>query len=102
MELSLKQIGNKIKMEIKGNINEKGAEEIKTRFRELNISMVKQVVIDFRGVSHIGSAGIGKLLLIYKDLAICGGTVEIENVSQTVFDLFKTLKLDTIFTITKA
>ncbi len=101
MEVIITRDGNKARLEIKGDIDEPGAEDLKKRFRELKISLLREVTFDFKEVSHIGSAGIGKLLLFYKDLALNGGKMGIENVSETVYELFKVLKLDTIFSISK-
>ena len=101
MELNVKQDGELVQFEIRGDINEKGAETLKTRFQELDVSKLKEVSFDFGGVTHIGSAGIGKLLLFYKDLALNGGKIKIINASEAIHELFNVLKLDTIFTISK-
>ena len=101
MEVIITRDGNQARLEIKGDIDEPGAEDLKKRFRELKISLLREVTFDFKEVSHIGSAGIGKLLLFYKDLALNGGKMGIENASETVYELFKVLKLDTIFSISK-
>jgi anti-anti-sigma factor len=101
MDLTITQNGDEVRFEIRGDIDEFGAENLKRRFRELNMHAVKEAVLDFRGVTHIGSAGIGKLLLFYKDMALGGGKIRIENVSETVWELFNVLKLNTIFAISK-
>jgi len=99
MEISVVQNGDKALFKIEGEIDEIGAEELKRRFRDLNTSSLREATFDFRDVTHIGSAGIGKLLLFYKDLALIGGNIKIENVSETIRELFSVLKLDTIFSI---
>ncbi len=106
MEITVSQEGGTARFAInfkggKGNIDERGAEELKRRFRELNISSLREVAFNFSNVNHIGSAGIGKLLLFYKDLALNGGKVRIENTSEPVYEVFSVLKLDTIFEISK-
>lgn len=101
MELKVVQSGDRVRFEIKGNVNESGAADLKHHFRQLNLSSIKEIVFDFSGVDHIGSAGIGKLLLIYKDFSVTGGKIRVEHVSGPIFDLFKLLKLDTIFNISK-
>lgn len=101
MELSVNKEGGLARFEVTGVIDEGGAEDIKRRFGELEIASLKEVVFDFRHVKHIGSAGIGKLLLFYKDLAMQGGVIRIENVSSSIFDLFKVLKLNELFTISR-
>jgi anti-sigma B factor antagonist len=57
------------------------------------------LVIDFHETTHIGSAGIGKLLLFYKDMAANDGKVRLENLSRDLYEMFTALKLDTVFTI---
>jgi anti-sigma B factor antagonist len=101
MDLTIMQNGDQVRFEVRGDIDEPGAENLKRRFREVNICAVKEAVFDFKAVTHIGSAGIGKLLLFYKDMALNGGKIRIENVSETVWELFNVLKLNTIFAISK-
>jgi len=102
MELTVRQDGSQARFVIKGDIDEPGAENLKSRFRDLDVSSLMEVSFDFKEVTHIGSAGIGKLLLFYKDLALNGGTISIQNVSPSVYELFNVLKLDTIFSILRA
>jgi len=99
MDVQVTQEGSNARFTLNGKIDESGAEELKARFLGLNRTALKEVVFDFKGVSHIGSAGIGKLLLFYKELAISGGSIRIINISDSIRDLFRVLKLDTIFTI---
>ncbi len=101
MELTITQEGERAKFVVAGKIDESGSEILKRRFRELNMSSLKELTLDFGKVSHIGSAGIGKLLLFYKDLALRGGEIRIENMSEAVSELFKMLKLDTIFIMSR-
>ncbi|MGE0083498.1 MAG: STAS domain-containing protein [Desulfococcaceae bacterium] len=99
MEVHVTQEGSSARFTLNGKIDESGAEELKARFLALNRTGLKEVFFDFKGVSHIGSAGIGKLLLFYKELAISGGNIRIINTSDAIRDLFRVLKLDTIFTV---
>ncbi len=99
MDVNLTQEGSTARFAVNGKIDENGAEELKTRFMGLHRKNLQEVIFDFRNVSHIGSAGIGKLLLFYKELAVSGGNIRIINASEAVRDLFRVLKLDTIFSI---
>ena len=99
MELNIKPHGDVVKVNIIGSIDERGAEELKRRFLEIDAAAVKEVVFDFGGVSFIGSAGIGKLLLFYRNVASHGGKITIENMSKDIFTMFKVVKLDKIFNI---
>lgn len=102
MELSVEQNQATVKFTISGEIDEQAAQVLKTRFMALDKSSIKSMVLDFAKVSHIGSAGIGKLLLMYKDIAIGGGEIQIINTSHTIYNLLLTLKLDSVFKISKA
>lgn len=99
MEMTVARQGEKARFTITGRIDENGAETLKRKFREVNDDHLKEVVFDFRNVIHIGSAGIGKLLLFYKDLALKDGCLKIDNASHSVHELFTVLKLDTIIDI---
>ncbi len=102
MEMTVDQQGDSIRIELRGDIDELGANKLKTGFNELDLSNCKQIVFDFGGVNYIGSAGIGKMLIFYKAIASKGGRLAIENANKAVYDLLKVVKLDTIFTITSA
>ncbi len=101
MDIKATTYGDQAHFKVKGNIDERGAENLKHRFHEINASGSKEVVFDFGEVSFIGSAGIGKLLLFYKDIALNGGTMRIENLSDSVYEMFNVLKLNTIFSVSK-
>jgi len=101
MELTINTASKRAYVQLKGTIDEAGAEELKTRIRQLHLDNLQELVFDFAAVKHIGSAGIGKLLLFYKDMAPRGGSLRIENASAPIFDLLTTLKLDTIFIISR-
>ena len=102
MQLNVTNEGERARFQIGGNVDEKGAEDLKQSFRGLNISSLKEAVFDFREVNYIGSAGIGKLLLFYKDMAVNGGKIRIENPSEPIYELLSVLKLDSLFSISKA
>jgi anti-anti-sigma factor len=99
MDCAIIQEGNSARLVLKGEIDEKGAEEFKSRLQELLSGKIRDVVIDFDGISYIGSSGIGKILLFYKNLAVLGGQLQLINVKSDIYQLFRELKLDTIFAV---
>ncbi len=102
MDLTVSSQGDQTRIVIVGSIDERGAEDLKRRFLELDLAKLKEVVFDFSGVTFIGSAGIGKLLLFYKNLASHGGKIIIENMAKDIYTMFKVVKLDKIFNISPA
>lgn len=99
MELTVTQKGQQAEFKIDGGIDEPGAEDLKAKFGELDLSSLETVVFDFSRVNHIGSAGIGKLLLFYKNLNASGGNLHIRNASASIQELFSLLKLNAIFNV---
>jgi anti-sigma B factor antagonist len=99
MKIQTTRNGQQASITIQGDIDESGAEEIKRVFREVVGSSATEVSVDLRGVAHIGSSGIGKLLVFYKDLSIKGGRLALVNVPAPIALLLREMRLDTLFTI---
>ena len=59
------------------------------------------MVIDFAKVSYIGSAGVGKFLLLYKNLVVDDARIRMINVAPDIYRLLMDMKLDEIFSIEK-
>lgn len=100
MDIAVAQTGDSLRITLNGQIDEYGSDELKTRLGELDTSTLKDVTFDFGGVNRIGSSGIGRLLLFYKNLSVSGGSMRVENLSPNLFELFQSLKLDTLFPVT--
>ena len=99
MEIDLTRNGEQARFTIRGEIDETGAEAMKSAFQQLGPGACQEVIFDFDAVTHIGSAGLGKLLLFYKQMATHGGTLKITHTPALIFELFKQLKLTDIITI---
>lgn len=102
MKIESIQNGDQVRIVIQGIVDEKGAEELKKQVAKLKFDSVREVIIDCQKVRHIGSSGIGKLLLLYKHLASCNGTLSVVNLPGPMFELFTELKLNSLFTITRS
>lgn len=101
MQIEVSQNGDKIRFSLQGILDEKGAEELKGRFGQLQLDSIKEVEIDCGRVEHIGSSGIGKLLLLYKKLASKGGSMRVVNLPGPLYELFIELKMDSLFPVTR-
>jgi len=58
-----------------------------------------EVVIDMEGLKSITSSGIGKIVLLYKELQKKGGKIKIIGVNDTIMQIFKIVKLDKLVEI---
>ena len=99
MNIQLNRNGSTITLNVEGEIDECGAEILKNRFRDVAASGARNIFVNFSKVSHIGSAGIGKILVFYKDLAIRDATLALEQVPDHIYHMLREMKLDTIFSI---
>lgn len=97
MEISIFTTGDVAQIKVAGCIDEVGAKQLKEAFNGLSLDGRKAVSFDFGQVSHIGSAGLGKLLLFYQKLASRGLSMRIENTSGAIRDLLLELRLDSLF-----
>ncbi len=99
MGFTTSQNNNDIRFTISGDIDEKGAADLKAGFEGLKLSDQKNIIFDFAKVTYIGSAGLGKLLLFYKKLATAGIEMRVENSPPDILELIKELHLDTLFIV---
>ncbi|MBF0499926.1 MAG: STAS domain-containing protein [Candidatus Riflebacteria bacterium] len=97
MKIEKSGSSDSIRLVIDGSIDERGAQEMKDVFEGLNFSGIKSIVLDFKKVDHIGSSGLGKLLLLYKRTATAGVEVRIEHISSEIHQLLKGVKIDGLF-----
>ncbi len=97
MELTVKHKGNRVRFEVDGIIDKQGAESLTRIFNKLDTATVSELVLDFRNVRYLSSAGVCKLLMFYKALNANGGRLRIENDTGPAHEVFTASKMDTIF-----
>ncbi|MCP4345191.1 MAG: SpoIIE family protein phosphatase [Desulfobacterales bacterium] len=86
---------------INGEIDEEGADILDKCFRELDRSSLDQLVLDFKEVHYIGSAGIGQLILLYKEVATAGAEMRIKNTAKDIYDLLLEVNINTVMEVSK-
>ena len=99
MNIKINKEGEKTTIYLSGSIDIPGAESLKNTLNQVNYSESKEVILDFKEVNFIGSSGIGKLLLFYKNYTSEGGKVHVSNLNKDMKHLFKSIKLDRLFNI---
>jgi len=100
MDCHVTQQDGTVFFRLTGKVDEEGAEFLKRQFNSLQLPLVKELIIDMRDSSSIGSSGIGKMLLFYKHLAGHHATIRLEHVPRATYELLRELKLHTLFDIT--
>lgn len=90
---------NETEIMITGELDEQGAEQLKEAFTALLAQAPAVVKINLIGTEIMGSSAIGKILLFYKNFTVGGGRLSVINLAPHLLELFKELKLDSLFPI---
>ena len=99
MNIKIKKDGEKTTIHLAGSIDIPGAESLKNYLNRVDYNDSEEVILDFKEVDFIGSSGIGKLLLFYKNFTSKGGKVQVVNLNKEINHLFRSIKLDKLFNI---
>ena len=78
------------------------AEEFREKLFKIVKQGIKDITIDLKGVGMVDSVGLGVLIATHNSLEDNGGVLRIKNVSDDIYSLFKTMRLDQHFEITPA
>ena len=100
MNIDVNFQGSRININISGSIDQFSSEMLKTEFEKLKLSQIKEIVINMDKVTYIGSAGVGKLLLLYKNFSAKDGAISIINLSEDMYDMLSDMELGEIFHMT--
>ena len=101
MNITVNENEQAITISIEGEVDTKEAELIKKKFLEILPKVEELLILDFSGVTFIGSSGIGKILSLYKNLSQQNKTLIIDNMNDNIYHLFVSFKLDKLFEIRK-
>jgi anti-anti-sigma factor len=85
---------------IKGEIDTKASFKLSEHFKEImDNDDIIYVNLDLQKVPNISSAGIGKILKLFKYLNSKGGSIKIISISPELHKLFQEIHLDRIIPI---
>jgi len=101
MELNIAKKNSSLLIEIIGAVDNESAEELKNQFESLIDQEFKEAIFNLELVPFITSSGIGKLLVFYKNSLNRGKNMRVKGISDNLFELFKSIKLDNLFPIEK-
>ena len=102
MDINLTNEGSIVSVKIDGNIDLGGGDKLSEVLSSISLmDNVSHVTFDMSTVYTITSSGIGKLLNFFKHINSKNGSMEIDGVSDTLYDQFIDIHLDRIFPIKK-
>ncbi|MDO4575637.1 MAG: STAS domain-containing protein [Planctomycetia bacterium] len=58
-----------------------------------------KVLLNFSSVGFLSSAALGKLIMMYKKIAVRSGVLKLSNIAADIRELFTIMNLDKIFSI---
>ncbi len=78
------------------------AETFKSQILSAIDSSQNEVVIDLIGVEMVDSVGIGVIIAAHNTLSQAGRKLQVVNVTQDIYNLFTTMRLNRRFTVKPA
>ena len=99
MDIKVSESEGKLVVRVKGDIYIDQADELLETFNNLIETGPEEVLLDLMGLKSITSSGIGKIVLLYKELQKKKGVLKIEGVNDTIMEIFKIVKLDKLVEI---
>jgi anti-sigma B factor antagonist len=102
MDIKVEQSGKDVCIILDGNLDPAGDKELAKalravqRFRDFD-----RVSFDMRKVYFATSSGIGRILNFYKVLETTERLMEINGISDSLYEQFKDIHLETLFPINK-
>jgi anti-sigma B factor antagonist len=100
MEIIKTLSDGKVILAVIGKLSAATAEEFRVAVDAV-IPESQAVVLDFKEVSYLASAGLRVLVSTQKKLKAQGGVLTIINVGETIMEVFEVTGLDDIFDIQK-
>jgi len=99
MDITVSGPDDRLVVSIKGDIYIDQADELLQTFKDIIEKEPKEVLLDIDGLKSITSSGIGKIVLLYKELQKKNGTLKIQGANKTIMEIFKIVKLDKLVEI---
>ena len=99
MDIKVSESEGKLVVRVKGDIYIDQADELLETFNNIIEKGPEEVLLDLMGLKSITSSGIGKIVLLYKELQKKKGVLKIEGVNDTIMEIFKIVKLDKLVEI---
>ena len=78
------------------------AEEFRGKLLKLVKQGIKEITIDLDNVEMVDSVGLGVLIATHNSLDDAGGGLKLKNVSDDIYNLMKTMRLDQHFDVITA
>jgi anti-anti-sigma factor len=99
MKMTTEEVGAVAVLRFEGNLDTNTAPEAQERFDELIGEGANKLLVDFKALDYISSAGLRVLLATAKRLSSEGGSLRICHLNDTVREVFEISGFSTIFSV---
>lgn len=101
MEIALSSHDRTITATVRGMATEPDGPEIKQCFNQIVESPQRTVLLDFSHVPMMTSAGIGKLIMLHKNLKAQKRDLKINAIYKDLYAMFSSINLDKMITLNR-
>ena len=98
MVLTTNKNGAELTVSVSGEVNTQTAPEL-ADLLDKELSGVQALTFDFAECDYVSSAGLRVLLNTYKQLKASGGSMDLDNVGESLMDVLQVTGLDVVFGI---
>lgn len=99
MKTRLKQEDNMVICYVSGEINIESISELRDVFKKIISDGMRRVILNFRHLDYIDSAGLASLIEFSKELKNIQGVLFLSDLSPKVSSLLAITKLESVFKI---
>ena len=102
MNIKVEQTGSHVCIILDGNLDTEGDKDLARTLRTVQrLHNFDSVSFDMRKVFYATSSGIGRILNFYKVLETTERLMEINGISDSLYEQFKDIHLETLFPINR-
>ena len=101
MDIKISEDGSSIAAMLDGPITEADGESLRLTFEKLVNSNRQEVRLDLSLVPIMTSAGIGKLIILHKNLRAQKRVLVIDGIHEDLYGMFSSINLDKVFTLNR-
>ena len=101
MEISTEQVGDALAVKVRGRLDNYWTEHLRTNLEEFVRGGAHVIRLNLSEVSFLSSAGVGLLMLTYRQLKEIGGTLIIASPSDRVKQVLDLCKLSPILLVSQ-
>lgn len=99
MNIEIKEENGIVKASLDGRLDTATAVEVAPQFNTLSGMADKEIVLDFANLEYISSSGLRLLISLRKESVAQGGKVIIENINDTIRNVFTMTGFYSLFEI---